>query len=474
VGTLKDTFTNASARAAGTALRTAGTLLDRALDRQVRLAVTGLSQSGKTAFITALVNQLEHACTPDAKLPLWKVQMTGRLLGARRVPQQNAHIPRFGYEAATERLFADPPGWPESTRGVSEIRLELRYRPTGRLARERGTLYLDIVDYPGEWLLDLPLLRQSYEDWSVQVAATLKASPRAAALAEPWTRWAPRPDDPFSEQAAAAAAQAYTAWLHACRAELGLSLLQPGRFLLPGEYAGAPLLQFVPWIWQLPRDKAAEGSTFATLAHRYEQYKQHIVKGFYQRHFSGFDRQIVLVDCLHALDAGPECFRDTERALARIIESFDYGKGNLLRRLFSPRIDRLLFVASKADHVLPEQHPNLLSLLQHMIKGSHAVARFEGVTSECMALASVAATGIARGKGPGGESMSGLRGHALDGTPLLVRPPAVPAAPPGEAWWSERTDRFDRFRPPRMDPARPMPHIRLDGALEFLLGDKLR
>ncbi len=33
-------------------------LMNRSVDRHVRLAVTGLSRSGKTAFITSLVNQL--------------------------------------------------------------------------------------------------------------------------------------------------------------------------------------------------------------------------------------------------------------------------------------------------------------------------------------------------------------------------------------------------------------------------------
>ncbi|MGO3768789.1 MAG: YcjX family protein, partial [Vreelandella alkaliphila] len=36
-------------------------LLERGRDRQLRLAVTGLSQAGKTAFLTSLVNQLRHA-----------------------------------------------------------------------------------------------------------------------------------------------------------------------------------------------------------------------------------------------------------------------------------------------------------------------------------------------------------------------------------------------------------------------------
>ena len=44
-------------------------LVNRGVDRHLRLAVTGLSRSGKTAFITALVNQLLNIHT-GARLPL--------------------------------------------------------------------------------------------------------------------------------------------------------------------------------------------------------------------------------------------------------------------------------------------------------------------------------------------------------------------------------------------------------------------
>lgn len=450
----------------------AGNLLDRALDRQLRLAVTGLSQSGKTAFVTALINQLEHACAADSRLPLWQVQHRGRLLGVRRVPQTNAHVPSFAYAAALERLYGDPPAWPESTRGVSEVRLEIRYRPSGRFARAMGTLYLDIVDYPGEWLLDLPLLKLDYRAWSTQVAATLAAGSRRHQLAQPWLRWAPQAAAPFVEEDAAAAARAYTAYLHACRDELGLSLLQPGRFLLPGEYEGAPMLRFVPWAWTMPTDRCAEGSTFRTLEHRYDEYRKHLVRGFYRRHFAGFDRQVVLVDCLHALNRGPECFRDMQEALHRIMESFSYGRGNPLSRLFAPRIDRVLFAASKADHIVPDQHAQLVSLLQHLIRESQLVARFEGVSTDCMAIASIQATEVALGRA-GERTLSGLRGHALDGRPLFVRPGAVPAEIPDRQWWAASREPFDSFRPRVMERGRVMPHIRLDAVLEYLLGDRV-
>ena len=40
------------------ALQKSSELVDRSLDRNIRVAVNGLSRSGKTAFITSLINQL--------------------------------------------------------------------------------------------------------------------------------------------------------------------------------------------------------------------------------------------------------------------------------------------------------------------------------------------------------------------------------------------------------------------------------
>ena len=60
----------------------------------------------------------------------------------------------------------NPPQWCQSTRGVSETRLAIRFERQSGLLRhfkERGTLYLDIFDYPGEWLLDLPLLNLDFQ-----------------------------------------------------------------------------------------------------------------------------------------------------------------------------------------------------------------------------------------------------------------------------------------------------------------------
>ncbi len=106
-------------------------LINRSLDAHVRLAVTGLSRAGKTAFITSLVNQLIHTSTHE-NLPLLSAARDKRIIGAKRVPQTNLMVPRFGYDEAMLQLQSTPPEWPVPTRDVSEIRLAIKYKTKKR------------------------------------------------------------------------------------------------------------------------------------------------------------------------------------------------------------------------------------------------------------------------------------------------------------------------------------------------------
>nr|WP_310615863.1 YcjX family protein [Pantoea cypripedii] len=451
-------------------------LVNRGVDRHLRLAVTGLSRSGKTAFITSLVNQLLNVHS-GSRLPLFSVVREERLLGVKRVPQRELGTPRFTYDEGLAQLYGVPPSWPTPTRGVSEMRLALRYRPDESLLRhfkDTATLFLEIVDYPGEWLLDLPMLAQDYAGWSRQMLGLLQGD--RAEWAQRW-RSLCADLDPYAqadENRLAAIAAAWTEYLHQCKAE-GLHFIQPGRFVLPGDMAGAPALQFFPWpqVEDIQR-QAPAGSNFAMLQQRFNYYCQHVVKGFYKNYFLRFDRQIVLVDCLQPLNSGPQAFNDMRLALTQLMQSFHYGQRTLFRRLFSPVIDKLLFAATKADHITADQHANMVSLLQQLVQDAWQNAAFEGITMDCLGLASVQATesGLVDHRG---EKLPALRGNRLDdGEALTFYPGEVPPRLPGHTFWQQQGFQFEQFRPQQLDVDRPLPHIRMDAALEFLLGDKLR
>ncbi|WP_075181863.1 YcjX family protein [Pantoea sp. 1.19] len=455
-------------------------LMHRGTDRHLRLAVTGLSRSGKTAFITSLVNQLLNVQS-GARLPLFTAAREGRLLGVKRVPQRDLGVPRFSYDQGIAQLYGVPPAWPTPTRGVSEICLALRFRSQSSLMRhfsDAHTLYLEIVDYPGEWLLDLPMLAQDYLSWSRQMNGLI-AGPRQA-WAQAWRQSCAGLDPlaPADENRLAAIAAEWTRYLQRGK-EAGQHFIQPGRFVLPGELAGAPVLQFFPWpevddAGAARLAQADRGSYFGMLQARYDYYCQQVVKGFYRDHFLRFDRQIVLVDCLQSLNSGPQAFSDMRLALTQLMQSFSYGQRTLFRRLFSPVIDKLLFAATKADHITPDQHVSLVSLLQQLVQEAWQNAAFEGIELDCLGLAAVQAT--TRGQiAHQGETLSALRGNRLsDGEAITVYPGDVPGRLPGPAFWQRQGFAFEQFRPPPLESDQPLPHIRMDAALEFLLGDKLR
>lgn len=457
-------------------------IINRGFDRTLRLAVTGLSRSGKTAFITSLINQLLSISPQTSRhLPLFEAARNGTILGVKRVPQQDLSVPRFDYEANLNDLMQQPPQWCQSTRGVSETRLAIRYQRQSGLMRhlkERGTLYLEIVDYPGEWLLDLPLLQQDFQQWSAtqrEITQGIRQN-----LAQPWLGELEKLDlsAVANEDVLAKIAQCYTDYLHQCKAQ-GMQFIQPGRFVLPGELAGAPALQFFPLVhlsgeqWATLQKNAPSNSYFAVLAKRYAYYCKHIVQDFYERYFSTFDRQVILADCLTPLNHSQQAFLDMQTGLNQLFSNFHYGKRNLLHRLFSPRIDKLMFVATKADHITADQLPNLVSLMRQLVLVGGKHAEFEGIETEYTAIAAIRATKpvIVNQQGKQIKALQGVRSH--DKQEVTLYPGSVPAKLPSPIFWQNQPHfEFDAFEPQPLAQGECIPHLRMDAVLQFLLGDR--
>jgi predicted YcjX-like family ATPase len=270
------------------------------------------------------------------------------------------------------------------------------------------------------------------------------------------------------------AAALYTRYLEHCQSEAGLSYVQPGRFTMPGDLAGSELLQFCP----VPpvAGGAPRGSLAALMAERYERYRDTVVRSFYRDHFSRFDRQIVLVDVLGALNRGRACFDDVEATLATVLRNFRYGHSGLLARLFRPRIAVLLFAASKADHIAHNQHHNLRLLLEQMVGEAAGNARFEGIKPSFVSLAALRSTDVVT-TDHHGQALSCVRG-ILKGEErdTVLFPGEIPAELPVDQDWTEDRFRFRDFAPRRLllQGVRRPQHIRLDQALEVLLGDRLQ
>ncbi|PRX35080.1 hypothetical protein SAMN05216257_102445 [Meinhardsimonia xiamenensis] len=446
------------------------------LEPVIRLGVTGLARSGKTVFITSLIANL----IDRGRMGQLAAAAEGRILAAFLQPQPDDTVPRFDYEAHLAALTSRTPHWPESTRRISELRLSLRVRPAGLLAGLRGprTLHLDIVDYPGEWLLDLALLDRDFAEWSETTLRRIEARPEAAAYLA-----ALRSVDaaaPFEEGAAQGLARAWTAYLQAARAA-GYSDCTPGRFLLPGDLEGSPVLTFAP----VPRpERVPRGALWRELERRFEAYRRQVVKPFFRDHFARIDRQVVLVDVMGAIHAGPRAVEDMRRALADILVAFRPGTNPFLARLLrGRRVEKILFAATKADYLHHSQHARLTAITEALVSDARARADFAGAETAAMSIAALRAT-VEETITHEGRRLDCVRGRLsttgreavfwageLPEDPRLILEPARA----GEARWLDGDFGIMDFAPAPLTlrPGEGPPHIRLDRAAQFLIGDRL-
>jgi predicted YcjX-like family ATPase len=439
----------------------------RRLNHQThRVAITGLRRSGKTVFVTSFAHALLNAPkAPNIAFPFFPWR--GRILeiGLHHIPG----IARFPYEERLADLLEPTSKWPDQTTGVTGLRIRIRYSQEGLLARRLSsstTIDLDLIDYPGELLLDLPMLKQSFGRWSAQMTEIASTGSRANHSAS-WQKLAaaldPHAQTDTTELNRIGAL--YRDYLIFCRDKLNLHYLQPGRFLLGEEEVLDPGMLFFP----LVNPKAAKpGTNAGELAKRYSAY-QRLIQNFYNGVFGRLRKQVILVDLLTALHHGHESFADLALAIRTITDAFEQLRSPLLKLLPRAPVDRLALVATKADHVTADQLNNLVGLLRDMI--GDPIFLIDARQSGLLAVASVRATTEVS------LMHAGVPLQFLQGIPegkndvVVVRPGVIPGQIPADGSRKSLDLNIRKFMPPRLPSPfeEPLPHINLDKVLQFLI-----
>jgi predicted YcjX-like family ATPase len=434
--------------------------------RVVRIGVTGLARAGKTSFLTSLAANLLAVGAGFSSMPALAARLGGRSLRVAVAPAGADTLARFDTRAHLAALAADPPAWPARTDAVSLLALDLDIGRAGLAARlPPQRLRLEFLDYPGEWLLDLPLLGQSFADWSAATLRRLADWPQATdflafANALPAAAGA-------DEALARVGTELYRAALRALRDEAGLAMLQPGRFLMPAPGPEPPWSGFFPL--------AGNSGLAGLLRARYEEYRRAVSRDLAAPSFARIDRLAVLADLLSALHAGPAAFADTAAALGAVAEALRWRRTPsrlpawIARLLPLGGIARVAFAATKADHVAARQRGNLAALLRAMIQAPH------GAAEAGFAIAAVRCTEDVVWSLEG-HPVSAVRGRAL-GAARAARsyPGEVPDTLPDAAFWAHPFLALPPFEPMqlRLGGRAGVANINLDALLAFLLEDVL-
>ena len=427
----------------------------------MRVGVTGLARSGKTALLTSLAANLLAAGAGFPTLPAVSARLGARSLRVALAPSGAASLPRFDHRAHVAALAADPPRWPDRTDAVSLLALDIDIGRAGLAAMlPARQLRLELLDYPGEWLLDLPMLEQDFAMWSAAVLRRLDG----VAAAEPFLRFAHAlpASAPADEALARTGHTLYRALLRELRDVQGRSLVQPGRFLMPAPGPEPPWIAFFPL--------AGSSPLAGLLRSRYEAYRDSIRQSLVSPGFGHLDRLVVLADVLSALHAGAAAFADMQAALAATAAALRWrGPFAWLAPLLPQLggIGRVAFAATKADHVADRQRGNLAALVR-------ALTPLPG-QAEAFAIASVRCTEDVVWT-LDGRPVSAVRGRVA-GAAVAGRsyPGEVPDRVPDADFWRHPFLALPDFEPMRvaLDGRLGVPNVGLDRLLVFLLEDLL-
>ncbi|MCO7225436.1 YcjX family protein [Pleionea sp. CnH1-48] len=449
--------------------------LERATNQNVKLAVTGFQGAGKSVFIASLIHQLLHVNRYN-NLPFFKLAEEDRLIAAQLEVVPDLTIPEFPYQASVNALMEGD--WPESTRSVSALRLSLRYKTENSLISkivEKPTITIDVYDYPGEWLVDLIMLNQSYEEWSEYVGKLTKNEELYESSADWKSCFVELNDSSIDiDEWIKRTAEQYRGYLKDKAAQGAICM--PGRFVLPGELEGAPVLDFFPIPeGALEQSKVDTETIKERLKEKYDFYLKQVITPFFENYFSQFDRQIILVDCLSLLNKSKQRAQEIESALSHLLKAFHYGHSNWIKRLFKPQIDKLIFAATKSDQVPSNQQYRLQSFLQSLVYASESKVRFEGVESHLLTLSSIRAAEAVVAE-INGENVHCVKGTLKENNEeVIVYPGEVPESI--DSLFSREHEPYElpAYSPNVLNTSAhsELPHIRMGKVLELVLGDKL-
>ncbi|MDB5382637.1 MAG: YcjX-like family [Rhodospirillales bacterium] len=442
----------------------------------LRVAVTGLSRAGKTVFLVSLISNLLALGRGRDTLPALRAKLDdgagrSRLISVAIEPSGTQLIPRFPYEENLAGLAGATPHWPAFTDQPALITLIIRLRRRSGIVGMVGSLLgereirLELLDYPGEWLLDLPMLPQGFGQWSRETLHLL-GQPSRAGFADEFLRFlaAVPPSAAADEAVAQHGFRLYREALRRAKEEQGLRWLQPGRFLMPGPWGEAPFMHFFPFMGP---EQPAFGSLALLLRDRFETYKAEMRRNFFEPHFSRFNRQVVLVDVLGALFAGRTAFEDSAMAIREIAASYKREMQGALP--FGRRIERVVFAATKADHVPDQAQAALKQALMHMAQPADAAgSSFANVASVICTVS-------------GDTVVDGIPERIVFGVPLggtarkAFRLGTIPTFPVHESFWGRPYFRLPALRPPLIEAgeAAPIAQSGIDVVLAELIGDVL-
>lgn len=348
----------------------------RWLDHERRIAVTGLAGSGKTVFLLSLLQHLEHF--DPVRFHLAEKAEIGAF---KELPTGNSfdQLPRSRLRARL--MERQNVGWPEKTRDIYQYRCSFTYSNLGIATRLWNTVRTaqwlnnriewDVLDFPGERLSDALIAKHdTLAAWSDELLELWDSYDRIRSGMAEYRELLTNPVPPVDVAVLDAYKKSLAQLVHNKN-----QMITPSTFMLDrgngsvftmadvenhgvNRVSGLAGAEFSP----LPRDfRAANPGLTARFEEYYRKYRSEVIAPLFDA-INGCDTLLVLIDIPGILSGGVGRYNDTNHLIETLA-------GNIIpSSYFTTNVDRVAFIASKADMVHARDQDNLRELVEDMMR----------------------------------------------------------------------------------------------------------
>ena len=446
----------------------------RWLDSERKIAITGLAGAGKTVFLLSLLQHLEHF-DPDR----FHLARNAQIGAFRELPVHGDFDPFPRTRLRARLMERQNVGWPEKTRDIYNYRCSFSYSRLNLASRLWNTVRTgswlnariewDILDFPGERFSDALIAHhESLADWSDEVLGLWDSYDRLREVMREYHDLLAKPVAPVDMEVVDTYKKCLARMVHNKN-----QMITPSTFMLGRgtdgvftaadvetggrhRFSGLPGAEFAP----LPREfRTANQGLAARFNEYYRHYRRTVIRPLFDA-VNGCDTLLVLIDIPGILSGGVGRFNDANH----LIETL--AGGIVPSGFFTTNVDKIGFVASKADMVHARDQDNMRQLVEDMMRIARnkqpGVRRYEAFVASSW----VSATSV--DLEDGGRALRGI--PVRDTEPRVFRVPELrPDWPPD---WPPEDPRYSypRLSPPPLANRFLAPEQRnLDRIFEFIV-----
>lgn len=363
-----------------------------------RISITGLSRSGKSMLFTSLMTTLKYRAEGNYNcLPLLKSLPIELIEGIELDAIEDYEL--FPIDSHLKSL--EERSWPKPTEQLYGFKLKIRLKETAKfkkyLIRHKEVVF-EFIDYPGEWITDMPMMNKTFSQWSDSAWAQQMTEPQNY-YAQSWHQFIKgfNFDLMPNEQSIGLLVGEYRNYLKQAKSG-GISLLQPGSFLITGSGYDWENKGFAPLPTKVTSDISHPWNR--VFSENYQNFIEQWIKPLKAKSFKESDKQIILVDLFEGLNHSKLHLQQLKETLSNLSETFVYGNPNWFSKnvLRKSVIGKVAFVATKSDLIPESQKPMLLSLLKDVTEGARARFSDKDIQFEHFLVSAIQATDAGKAK----------------------------------------------------------------------------